>query len=114
MTDVHFEMPLLPANDSKGLANPCCLSGPVALLGHPLELGAQPAHLLDLVLACLALIERLATLLDPADTPRRAATSLAGWPRSVTCLTASALNSSVYLFPLMTPFLGLSMRLAGV
>src|SRR4051812_1049009 len=34
-------------------------------------------------------------------TPKRAATSLAGWPRSATCLTAAILNSSVYRFPLI-------------
>src|SRR5690606_12225737 len=35
------------------------------------------------------------------DTPSRSATSATEWPRSVTCLTASTLNSSVYRLLLM-------------
>src|SRR5699024_9860322 len=37
------------------------------------------------------------------DTPSRAATSATEWPRSVTCLTASTLNSSVYRLLMDTP-----------
>jgi hypothetical protein len=46
--------------------------------------------------ACLSQTYRLLS-----EMPSRFATSTTPWPRSVTCLTASALNSAVYLVPLI-------------